>query len=544
MIMATKKMKNMRKILANTLLITGLLALLIINACKDNIDPIIEELNFDRAFTPRGLNAHISSITTLTLNWVETDNTDHYVVEIYLGTEFTEGNFISTTNVTSTSLVYSLPSGDTQFSARVKSVSSLEGVNDSKWVAISFTSGKENLFTGYNLTMTGIGALTVKWAPGKAVTKLVFIDNGVETSFDITAEEATAGSKSLTSVSNGYYEIRIMNGTFVRGSQYYAVEGDAVLANGGDLATSISGLSAGQVLLVESGAAFSFTAPLTITNSIKIKGMNTTSLPTIYPATGASSTNGMFIIGATDSIVFQNIKLTGYINNDGGTSGMVTGVFDQGTANACAITKVKFDGCVLEHQGRHVIRLRGTATQTINTLEINDCIISDFGSNSSSYGIINANNAAASIANIKITNSTVYNTQCGLLVYGASLGCQSVIVDNCTCDQTMLSGTARFLIDFGTNATSSSGTITISDCIFGTTGAAANGVRENLMTLSVSGSHYTSGFVNVANSITSSMTAYAGSSSALWTDPAGGIFTFLDQGFTGKNTAGDPRWRP
>ncbi len=535
----------MKKIFANTILIFGLLALLFINACKD-VDPIIEELNYDRAFTPRAFKAQISSITTLTLTWAEVKNVDHYVVEIYQGTEFVAGNLIATIDTLTTTYAYTLPAGDTQFSARIKTVSSIEGVDDSKWTSVSFVSGKENLFTSYNLIMTGIGNITVNWTPGKTVTHLAFIKNSVETQYAITAGEAAAGSKNLTGVPNGGYEIKIMNGEFSRGKQNYVIEGDAVLASGGDLKTAIKALGSGQVLLVESGT-FGFVAQDTIKKNIKIRGMNPTSLPTIYPAAGASNTNGMFMIAATatDSIVFQNVKLTGYINNDGGTSGVVTGVFDQGTATACAcaITKVKFDGCILEHQGRHVIRLRGTVTQSITNFEINNCIISDFGSNNAGYGIINANNATASIANIKITNSTIYNTQCGLLVYGASLGCQSVVIDNCTCDQTMLAAT-RYLVDFGTSATSSAGTVNISDCIFGTTNAGANGVRQNLMTLSISGSYYTSGFVNAANSITSSMTSYPGASSALWTNPTGGVFTFLDQNFAGKNSAGDPRWKP
>ena len=534
----------MKKILINTVLIIGLSALFAVNACKDDIDPVIDELTYSRAFTPIGLKAVISSVTTVTLTWTAVKGTDHYVVEIYQGADFVTANLITTANVGSATLVYNLPSGDTQFTARIKSVSSAEGVAESNWTSVTFKTLPENLFTGYKVTLIGLGSVNVKWKPGVPVTSLLFINNGNQQSFNLTAAEIAAGSKNVTGLTKGSNEIRVMNTSFVRGKQVYPLEGDAILAAGGDLATTIAGLSAGSVLLVESGATFSFAVPLTLSNNIKLRGLEGSSLPTIY-ATGGNNTAGMFVIGAPDSIVFQNVKISGYINNDNVTANnQYTGIFDQGTALVCAISKIKFNGCQLEHFGRHIIRLRGTVTQTINSFEVNNCLLSDYGGNATSYGLVNANAATASIANIKFTNSTIYNIQCGLIIYNASLGCQSVLVDNCTFDRTMLTtASARYVIDFGTNASSSAGTITISDCVFGQTSNIANGVRNNLMSLSVTGSYYTTDFINVAGIVTNLMTAYTGASTALWTNPAGGIYTFLDSNFAGKNTAGDPRWK-
>lgn len=45
-------------------------------------------------------------------------------------------------------------------------------------------------------------------------------------------------------------------------------------------------------------------------------------------------------------------------------------------------------------------------------------------------------------------------------------------------------------------------------------------------------------------SIMGSLTAYSGSSTALFKAPTSGNFTIIDAGFAGKSTAGDPRWRP
>ena len=63
------------------------------------------------------------------------------------------------------------------------------------------------------------------------------------------------------------------------------------------------------------------------------------------------------------------------------------------------------------------------------------------------------------------------------------------------------------------------------------------------MTLTVSGSYYTTDFYDGTGPVKNLMTAYSGSSTSLWTDPAGGDFTFLDGNFAGAPTAGDPRWK-
>ena len=89
----------MKKIFINTGLIPGLFTMLCFNACKEIIDPVVEELDFDRAFTPVGLNAQISKITTVTLNWIAEKNADHYVVEIYQGTDFIPASLIHTADV-------------------------------------------------------------------------------------------------------------------------------------------------------------------------------------------------------------------------------------------------------------------------------------------------------------------------------------------------------------------------------------------------------------------------------------------------------------
>jgi hypothetical protein len=538
----------MKRILINTGIIPGLLAILFLNSCKETIDPVVDQLNFNRAFTPIGITAQISKITTVTITWTAEKDADHYVIEIYQGSDFIPASLVKKTDVAGglTTYTYVLPAGDTQFTARIKTVSSISGVEDSKWVSVGFKTAPENLFTGYISIMTGIGSCTVKWLPGSTATALAFYKGTNQTSYPLTAAEITAGEKALTSVPNGKYEIRLMNTTFLRGKTNIVLEGDAILAPGGDLITAIKALPAGGVLLLTNGASFGMTKPDTVKTSIKIRGVFSTDLPKIYLITGGG--NHMFDIDPSltlsDSLVFENVNIS-CLYDDAGTL-RHRGVIDQ-ELTAMHIGKIRFINSTIRNSDRSLIRLRGHANgQVITNLEFNGCIMYDFAvGGTQTYGIVNPNAATATIANIKFINSTIYSFRNNLINYGAGVGCQSVIVDNCTFDQMMLDvATARYFIDFGASGTST-GTIAITDCLFGKTSTIANGIRNSLMTISgITGSYYTTDFVPVTGTFISNMIAYSGLSTTLWTNPPAGTFTFLDAGFAGKATAGDPRWRP
>jgi hypothetical protein len=536
----------MKRIIKNSGLLLGILILLSLNSCTKTIDPVVSELSFNRAFTPGEMSSQISNITTVTLGWTAVKNVDHYVVEIYEGTAFTADKLVKTSDVggTALSFVYVLPAGDTQFSARLSAVSSLEGVADSKWISVSFKTAPENLFLGYVSELSGLGTCTVRWKPGSAATALLF-DNGTKTTFPITVAEAASGVKIVTGVSNGKYQINLMNTTFVRGKTKVLIEGDAILATGGDIAAAITALPAGGILLLTNGANFSFAGPITLTKSIKIRGLYSTNLPVISTVLNAA-TFQMFNIGATltpsDSLVFQNINICGYPDNNSANL-KLRGMFDQDVSLACNVGTIKYINCIARNFDRHLIRLRGTAIQVIGNIEITGSVLYDyaFGSN---YGVINSSAASSTIKNINISNSTIYNTRGAIISYSSGTSCQGINITNCTFNQlAMDASTGRYIIDL--NSTVSTGIVNISNCLFGTSSAVANGIRPNTMTVTITGSYYTSDFNDgITFPVKSKMAAYSGASTALWTNPVNGIFTFLDASFPGRTTTGDPRWKP
>jgi hypothetical protein len=549
MTMATNnnKLLYMKKILINIGLLIGLFAAFSLNACKENIDPVVEELSFSRAFSPINLSAVISNQTTVTITWAAVKDADQYVLEIYQGTDVTTGTLITTETLTSDVLTYSiLLTGDTKYVARLKAISALNGVEDSKWSEVAFTTAPENLFTNYNSYLSGLNQCIVNWKPGQNVTGLVFVNGSNTIPYTLNATEIANGSATVSSLPNASYTVRLMYNTVVRGITNVLIEGDVLLPAGGDLKATIKGMSAGQVLILENGATYGLAYADTITTSIKIRAIYTANQPVIYLASAATGqSNHMFDIAASvtssDSLVFENVTLTGYYDN--GTTTRHRGFIDE-EATAFDIGTIKFKNCILRNSGRSAIRLRGGSySQVIRNVIFDGCIMYDYAWDSH-YGVLNGG-AGGNFYNITFKNSTLYNLRGGIINYTAGAGCTSVLVDNCTFNQIMMdASTARYFIDFGsgTNNTSA-GPITISDCIFGQTSAIALGVRNSAMTLSVAGSYYTSDFATTATTLSSLCTSYAGASSALWKAPLTADFTFLDTSFAGKTDAGDPRWK-
>jgi hypothetical protein len=548
--MAIKPTKalSMKKIIIYTGLIAGLIASLVISGCKEQIDPVVEELDFSRAFSPVGIEAVISNTTTVTLTWSSVKNTDHYIVEIYDGATATatlvHSAEVPATEESQISYTYVLPAGDTQFYGRIKAVSSLQGIDESKWSLVTFKTDPENLFQGYDTYMSAMNACIVQWEPGATATSLLFVNGGTQLPFTLSAEDLALGGRQVTGLPNGIYEVRLMNGTFVRGHTSVIIEGDVLVEPGGDLKAALDALPAGGVILLVNGTSYPLSDIDTVRSSTKVRGILPGDLPEIFLVSGAESRYHMFDIGTSmtlsDSLVFENVEISCALD-DGETK--LRGVIDQ-ESDAFVIGAIRFRNCIIRNSGRSAIRLRGNAAgQVINSVEFLNCVMYDFAFDSH-YGVLNGA-LTGNFINIRFINTTVYNIRGGIINYGNGAGCESVVVDNCTFNETTMdTGSSRYFIDFGTGSNTSTGTITISDCIFGQTVDRANGVRPGSMTLTVSGSYYTTDFFDGTTvPIKQLMTAYSGASTNLWTDPVGGDFTFLDSNFEGLPSAGAPRWK-
>ncbi len=511
------------------------------SACDDDIDPVMEELPITRVFAPSGIEADITNQTTVTISWNTNKNIDSYQIEISQDNlEFT--NIIESVSLDKsvTSYTYDLPAGDTQYSVRIMGVS--ETLDDSKWVTVAFKSLPENLFYNYDLIMNGLGDITLNWSPGKKVTSMVFVGSDGETAYDIdiTSEELTEGVKNFSGLANDVYTINLMNGDAVRGTQKYVLEGDIFVEANGDLGTAITDAASGNVIVLQAGEAYGFVGDLTIDKSLKIKGLDGGEMPVIYTTSG----DRMFYIGdnlsPTDSLVFQNLYLSGFVNYDAG-QGQIRGVFDMESSYACNIGGVKFLSCKLFDMGRQIIRLRGGSDQTIGEFVVDDCIIHNLGSTSSSYGVLCATEPETNVTNVTITNSTIDSLRCHFIRYDEPTSCESIIVENCTFNKVPYSS-GRYIMDIRSAVIP--GGVQITNCIFGTSTygdtPSINGIyyNEDATTLTISDSYVTTDFVNSNYSIVELCTDLGVGYTDVFTDPDNGDFTLTD----GALGVGDPRW--
>jgi len=196
-------------------ILAGFLSLAFV-ACDDNIDPIVEQLQFERVFSPTGLTARIRNLTTIELTWTIKDDAHHYVVE------FSEDSLLFSTIVRTVEVMPDeLPlqesfDGETLYSARVKGVSD-SGVADSKWSAITIKTDAENIYLPIQDGDIDATTATLRWAPNSDVTN--FIINPGNTSRAITADEKTAGVATIEGLTGDTeYTVSLMKGAKQRGS--------------------------------------------------------------------------------------------------------------------------------------------------------------------------------------------------------------------------------------------------------------------------------------------------------------------------------------
>lgn len=524
------------------IILLSMLVVVLSTACTDIVDEI-KDLNTDRLFRPINFIYTLNK-TEVTLKWAKVDGAVSYTLQI----ADADGNVVVDELLTKTEFVKEL-AGATDYVAKVRANAASENENSKFNETVSFRTPAENIFGGYSTIMTALNTVTVKWAPGLNVTHLKLIKSDeTSTVTDITADEKAAGVKVLSSVANSGYKIEIYNGEIKRGGLDIVVEGDVYLTSGQDLPAAITAATPGQVIVLEPGALFlTGSSVYRFDKNIKIRGLLPTNLPVLAMTSGTpTATSNMlgFADGSVlDYVKFENIDFTGYCNNDP-TAIKIGYIFNNNLMTR--VNTLSFDNCKLHNLGNTPFRVQGAKNQVVENITFKNSTIWDIGFNST-YAIVNSNSADF-VNNITFDGCTVYNFK-GSLVLRTGQPLKAITVKNCLINQGMQdASSSRYLID-ANSATFETG-ITIEKCIFGSTGGAlgANGVRNTTGTLTVTGSYYTSDYVDDPVSVVTSysikkyMTAFTGASTALWNDPVNGDFKLRATTFAGKGVAGDLRW--
>ncbi|HNX88589.1 MAG TPA: DUF5123 domain-containing protein [Paludibacteraceae bacterium] len=512
------------------------------------------ELQLPYLFRPINFQVELNK-TIATITWSPVDSAVSYTLQLSNDSLDYSSPILDITT-TKLSVVKEL-AGDTKFYARIRANSGIESKSSKFNTTLSFKTPKENLFQGYgtgnntgvlySAYMTATKTLTVKWLPGANTTHLILTaDGGLKDSVLISASEAAAGSKIVSLPANALWKTRIYNGKILRGTTYGLTEGDIYLSAGEDLLSAMTNATSGQVILLAGGATFPIGgSAYNFNKNLKIRSASPVNRAVICMTSGTpTSTANMFGVEASaaiDSLVFENIDFTGYCDNNPAAT-KIGYLFNNKTAYA--IASLKFINCNIHNIGNTPMRMSGNTEQRISDLKFKGCVINDVGF-SSTYAIVNSNSKDY-FDNITFEYCTVYNFKGSLILRTGAYTMGTVSLTNCTFNQaTQDAGSTRLLVDL--NNMTVTGGLTIKNCIFGSNGTIAAGVRTT-GTKTISGTYFTTDYLDetlvggATYTIKDKLTSFNGASTDLWNNPVNGDFTLKTTSFAGKGISGDLRW--
>ncbi|MEZ4883975.1 MAG: DUF4957 domain-containing protein [Chitinophagales bacterium] len=373
--------------------------------------------------------------------------------------------------------------------------------------------------------------------------------------FDVDAAAQAAGEFIVSGLQPmTFYQIGIYsgaNGETLRGWEAYTTIESAIdltSPNVIDLSTSedpdavvnaVPMASDGQIIVLKKGFVYNLPSE-SLDKSITITAAyGFGSQKAVLFTTG----NWNIADGATiDHIRFIDVELRG--EDLGGDY-----VFNPNNSTTTMVNELTFDNCVINNF-RGIIRIRSDVF--LANYNINNCIVHHLGG----YGVITADTDGenkAAFDNLSITNSTFYKIHAFITT---RQNVQSLVIDNCTMSELADPDgiVFRFRGEDGVRSNVING-ITITNTIWGhawdegmTGNLAVRGIYDGLEAtlFNIINTYATSDFAFTPGSEIPGFPAlnYSGTATDLWVAPFDGDFNFADTGFSGRNDAGDPRWRP
>jgi hypothetical protein len=363
-------------------------------ACEDLADPLVEQLEVSRAFSPTELTARIRNLTTIELDWKTRADASQYVVE-FSEDSLAFTNIVRTTTVAPDALpVQEVFDGQTRYSARVKAVSA-SGVEDSKWTAVTIMTQLENIFLPIQDGDVGAVATTLRWPAGSDVTHFKISPGNVER--QITAEEKAAGVANITGLTGETkYTVTLYKGTKQRGQISFETLidiGDATAVHPeDDLSAVITAAAAGDVLVLFPGDYTVNTGATIILNkSLSIKGL--------YPFNKPQLHVQFSIENAGTAIELRDLDLDG--------DALLTDLLRYNTASV-QYGALTITGCSIHDFTRSLIGANANAAK-VASITIDNCIMTDMITTGGDF--IDFRNSHAT--NLTITNSTFDNVSPG-----------------------------------------------------------------------------------------------------------------------------------
>lgn len=519
--------------------------------CKKDYDP---DFTLSRQFTPASI-AIVEGETDVKLTWAESLFTNGqnvaYTIEVSKTATFQAIDFTKVVDTNSVTITNANLTVRQSYYARIKANEN-GGTAASNWLVTTtpFRIRGEQVFeTILSADIIDI-AVILKWKATPGLTKIVITpDGGTPVDVVLTPTDLTALRKTITGLQAGkLYSAEIFAGTLTKGLVTFTTKPALISGNVIDLRTitgvpsvlfdTLPDIAAGSTVILKKGETYNISSALDLSKSVTIMAGYDFSTA---PATIFMNSNFNIAAGSSiDSIVFMDVTLK---------SDNYAGKYIFNISRASTIGKIKFESCRAEIF-RGMVRLQ-TAVINVNEFSVNNCIVDSI----SNYGVLTVDNVNCKVANISIKNSTIYKSE---RIIVSRQNSTSVAIENCTFNEAP-SGD-NYLIHYNTAGTDLvTNGIKIANCIMGSgkpngTGSrAVRGIRANA-SVTTTNTYHTSDYsmfvLNPADPASpepypiSNIIPYGVPSTSLFQAPFDGNFKIVDNGFPGRNTAGDPRWRP
>ncbi|MEI6946455.1 DUF5123 domain-containing protein [Paraflavisolibacter sp. H34] len=507
-------------------------ALSLLAACKKS-----EDLEAPRLFRPQKAEELSADSNTIVASWLRVAEARSYEVQLSRDTFKTVD---ATLTLDSNHAVFKKLRFNQLYQVQVKALAP-DSLKHSRWSYLGALKTLSSILKVPAIDDITMNSVRVRWttkgAPVTSVKVIKTADSAVVATADLTAADRASESKILGGLEPGTeYTILMYSDADLRGDVPFrskapfsgvVINLTGITGRPNVLADTLPLIPAGSTVLLKRGETYTIATGYSFDKSLVI--MSGPDLATTAQAKLLFTSSWSFAGGANvDSVEFNDVYLYG--DNVGSRY-----IFNN--TNSANIGKLKFMNSRMEIF-RGMVRLQ-SGTLNLGHLVINNSIVDSIGN----YGMINIA-ASSKIDNITFTNSTFYKIEG---VVASSSAANSVLIDNCTFNETPLGNNKNFYFDWGSQNVAAG--ITVSNCIFGTGKNSNNaftvkGIRAgSATTIGTINNYRTADYVSGGNDFTNSIISNR-TSLQLWQAPASGDFKIMDATFPGRNTTGDPRWRP
>jgi len=549
--MRTIIMKRISKV-SNWIILLGF-TLISLVGCKKEWEA---ELDGDapRLFRPSMKGALVAKGNYIDVAWQESEGAGGYKVEVSIDTFKTIAKSIDVVDTTAGTVDNLL--WEQLYQVRVTTLHPTDAAKNSR--PADFGEMKTPRFPTIVLppvsSDVGMNRILFKWKKeGDAVTTIKVFQAAGESTPEALVQTITLTPQNITDswilVENlkaaTAYRVALYSGEKFRGENNYTTKdplsGDIIdlskenpaTVNLGDV---IAKANAGSTILLKKGATYEISTAVDFSKSVTVMSEDNP----LIKLKAQLSISGVSNFGITANstiakLAFVDLEI---FSNDAGNKYL----FNPNTM--ASIDLFSFDNCII-HDVRGVTRYRGGITVAQQTFS--NCIIYNIGG----YGVLTVDDNKSAVNNFTLENSTVYNADVFLASKNNASG--HYRIEDVTLYRAPLSG--RNFMDFDGTKNTIAGGLKIAGVIFGdpkttdvnATNKTLGGIRINPSTqTTVSGNYRTADFTwkEGADLIPLTTLEYSKKSTDLFTDPNAGNFKIKDNGFVGKDSAGDPRWRP